>query len=140
MERYGPVLLFDGECGLCMRCVRWLLTLDRRKRLKFAPLQGETAQTYLRLRGMPGDDFDSAIFVADWARREELAPVFKTDALLASLAVVDGLGRVVYCLKMLPRNWRDAVYDWVARRRFQLFGPVDVAVGWKAADRERLLL
>jgi predicted DCC family thiol-disulfide oxidoreductase YuxK len=36
----GPVLFFDGECGLCNRVVRLMLRLDRRGRLRYAPLQG----------------------------------------------------------------------------------------------------
>ena len=49
----GPVLLFDGTCGLCNRCVRLLLRLDRRARLHFAPLQSAPAQAYLRTHGLP---------------------------------------------------------------------------------------
>jgi predicted DCC family thiol-disulfide oxidoreductase YuxK len=37
-----PVVLYDGTCGLCHRSVRWLMKRDRR-RLWYAPLQGETA-------------------------------------------------------------------------------------------------
>ena len=36
-----PVVLYDGTCGLCHRSVRWLMKRDRR-RLWYAPLQGET--------------------------------------------------------------------------------------------------
>ena len=39
----GPVVLYDGECGLCHRSVKFLLARDR-KQLWYAPLQGETAQ------------------------------------------------------------------------------------------------
>jgi hypothetical protein len=55
--RPDPVLLFDGECGLCQRLVRVLLGLDRRGRLRFAPLQGPAAQSYLRQHGSARDRF-----------------------------------------------------------------------------------
>ena len=42
-----PVLLYDGECGLCNRLVRLLLRADRAGRLNYAPLQSGPAQTYL---------------------------------------------------------------------------------------------
>jgi predicted DCC family thiol-disulfide oxidoreductase YuxK len=124
METTGPVLLFDGECGLCVRCVKLLLAFDRKRHLKFTSLQGETAQAFLRERGLPTDDFESAIFVADWANRQEEKALFKTDALLAALRAVGGLWRILLVFKIIPRSWRDMGYDWIARRRRQLFGPV----------------
>ncbi len=38
----GPTVLYDGECGLCHRSVKFLLKRDRHQ-LWYAPLQGETA-------------------------------------------------------------------------------------------------
>lgn len=37
-----PVVFFDGECGLCNGFAAWVLRRDR-GRLRYAPLQGETA-------------------------------------------------------------------------------------------------
>lgn len=139
METTGPVLLFDGECGLCMRCVKVLLALDRGRRLKFASLQGATAQTFLHERGWPTDDFESAIFVADWTSRLEEKTFFKTDALLASLRAIGGFGRLLFGLKIVPRAWRDAFYDWIARRRKQFFGPVKYADFRTPDKRDRFL-
>src|ERR1700690_2928126 len=45
----GPVVLYDGTCGLCHRSVRWLLRHERDHALQFAPLQGATAAA-LRVR------------------------------------------------------------------------------------------
>ena len=43
-----PLILYDGVCGLCHASVRWLMKRDR-GRLRYAPLQGETASA-LRAR------------------------------------------------------------------------------------------
>ena len=43
------LVLYDGECGVCSRVVRWLIDADRHGVLRFAPLQGATA-TELRQR------------------------------------------------------------------------------------------
>lgn len=124
MDKSGPVLLFDGECGLCVRCVKFLLWFDRKRRLRFAPLQGAAAQAFLRERGLPEADFDSAIFVADWSRRRTGAePAFKTDALLAALVALGGLWRVAAVFRFVLRDGRDGLYAWVARRRRKIFGP-----------------
>ena len=118
----GPVLFFDAECGLCNRCVRLLLRLDRRARLRFAPLQGPTAQAYLRTHGLPTDDFDSMVLVPDWARRERDDPLFRTDAALAALREAGGVGRVLSGLRIVPVTWRDPLYRAVAGCRYRIFG------------------
>ena len=43
MSGSGPVLLYDGLCGLCVRTVQIVLRGDRRGVLRFAPLQGDFA-------------------------------------------------------------------------------------------------
>jgi predicted DCC family thiol-disulfide oxidoreductase YuxK len=118
-----PVLLYDGECGLCQRLVRLLLRLDRRGRLRFAPLQGPAAQSYLRQHGLSAADFESMILVPDWARREAAAYLRQTGAAIAALREVGGIGRVVAAfLRVVPGAWRDAGYRLVARWRRRLFG------------------
>lgn len=117
-----PVLLFDGECGLCNWCVRRLLATDRAGRLHYAPLQGEPAQAYLRAKGLPVTDFDSLVFVRDWARPEEHAPLLRTDGALAAAATVGGFWRLVTWMRVLPGWLRDPCYKLVARFRYALFG------------------
>lgn len=136
----GPVLLFDGECGLCQRLVRGLLRLDREGRLRFAPLQGSAAQAYLRAVGLPMADVDSLVFVPDWARREGSTPValgerwprresepavylLRTDGAIAALRVIGGVASVLAGgLAVWPARWREAGYRLGARWRYRLFG------------------
>jgi predicted DCC family thiol-disulfide oxidoreductase YuxK len=117
----GPVLLFDGECGLCNRCVRLLLRLDRGAKLRFAPLQSPAAQAYLRAQGLPTADFDSLVFVADW--RGAGAPLLRTDGVLAALRLCPGTGRALAgVLGIFPPAWRDGGYKLVARWRYRIWG------------------
>ncbi len=120
----GPVLLFDGECSLCHRIVRLLLRLDREGRLRFAPLQSAPGQAFLRGRGLPVDDFDSLVFVPDWAQRDHGEFMLRTDGVLAALRTCGGLGdELAAVLAVWPPAWRDAGYRWVARIRYRVFGP-----------------
>jgi len=118
----SAVLFYDGECGLCNHVVRLLLRIDRHQRPFFSPLQGKTAQSYLRARGLPTEDFDSMIFVPDWAKRETITPLFRTDAGLAALRRIGGVWRVVAWLRVVPRPLRDSFYRIVARLRYRIFG------------------
>jgi len=117
-----PVLLYDGECGLCNRVVRLLLRTDRRGRLKFAPLQSAPAQAYLRAQGLPTQDFDSLIFVPDWDAPEGRAPLSRTAGALAAAAEVGGAWHLLTWLRVLPAWLRDPFYKLVARTRYALFG------------------
>ncbi len=119
----GPVLLYDGDCGLCNRVVRLLLRLDRAERLRFARLQGEAGQAYLRAHGLPAADFDSLVFVPDWSRREQREFLLRTDGVIAALRVCGGVAtELAAVLEVVPVRWRDAGYRLVARWRYRIFG------------------
>ena len=124
LEAQDPVLLFDGECGVCNRVVRLLLSIDRRGKLRFAPLQGLAGQELLRLRGLPLADFETAILLRSWKDRATEPLLVRTDAALAALASCGGPWRVLAGIfSAVPRSLRDMAYRWVARIRYRLAGP-----------------
>jgi predicted DCC family thiol-disulfide oxidoreductase YuxK len=117
-----PVLLYDGECGLCNWVVRRLIASDQAGRLHYAPLQSAPAQAYLRAQGLPTEDFDSLVFVPDWEDPVFGASLLRTDGALAAAAVVGGGWRAITWLRVLPPFLRDPFYKLVARSRYALFG------------------
>lgn len=131
-----PVLLYDGECGLCNLAVRRLLRTDRAARLKFAALQSDKGQAYLRIWGLPTENFDSMVFVPDWDVPDRSAPLLRTAGALAAAREVGGAWRLVTWLRVLPAWLRDPVYKLVARTRYALFGeyrgkPLAESAEWK---------
>lgn len=56
------LMLYDGDCGLCQKSVQWLLDHDTEGKLRFAPLQGETAQPILEAHEEL-KDVDSVVYV-----------------------------------------------------------------------------
>jgi predicted DCC family thiol-disulfide oxidoreductase YuxK len=117
-----PVLLYDGECGLCNSVVRLLMREDLAARLKFAPLQSAPAQEFLRAQGLPTQDFDSIVFVPDWNERARNDYRLRTDGVLGAADEIGGLWRVLSWARALPAAWRDPAYQLVARFRYRLFG------------------
>ncbi len=117
-----PVLLFDGECGLCHACVRFLLRQDKEGRLRYSPLQGETAQTFLREQGLPTEGFGTLVFVPDWGQRATCGYLLRTEGVLAACGVAGGRAGWLVNLRIVPCGWRDAVYRLVGRWRHALFG------------------
>jgi predicted DCC family thiol-disulfide oxidoreductase YuxK len=123
-DRPGPVLLYDGECGLCNRTVRMLLRLDRRGVLRFAALQSAPAQEFLRSHGLPTEDFSTLVLVPDWAKRSESHFALRTDGAAGALWMCGGGSRVLAALLYsIPRFVRDPVYRFVSRTRYKIFGP-----------------
>ena len=109
-----PIVYFDGYCGLCNRFVDLLLSADRHRRLRFAPIQGRTAAERLE----PPPPADPTTIVLETGGRV----VHKSTAVLEILDSLGGAWRLSRTLKAVPRPLRDWVYDWVARRRYGWFG------------------
>jgi predicted DCC family thiol-disulfide oxidoreductase YuxK len=127
-----PVLFFDGECGLCNRSVRWLFRRDRRRVLKFAPLQGAVAAR--TIGALPNDSRDWSIVLWD-----EEGVHYESDAALRAVATVGGIWRLARGLLLVPRVLRNGVYRFVARNRVRWFGRVASCELLSAEDRARLL-
>lgn len=107
----APVLLFDGECAMCSRAVRFVLAADRAARIRVAPLRGPTADA-LRTQFPAIGAVPSLVFVA------EGRAMLKSDGVLAVLGALGGAWRVLAAVgRLLPRGWRDPLYDAIARRR-----------------------
>jgi predicted DCC family thiol-disulfide oxidoreductase YuxK len=120
----GPVLLYDGECGLCNRAVRMLLRIDRGAVLRFATLQGVPGQDWLGRHGLALDNFSTLVFVRDWEGGDG-GPgdyALRTDGLAAALETCGGLGTMLAWIRFVPRPVRDGAYKLVSRLRYRIFG------------------
>ena len=120
----APVLLYDGECGLCNGVVRLMLRHDAGGRIRYAPLQSPPGQDFLRSQGLPTDSFDSLVFVPDWGNQASGGFLLRTSGALAAFAELDGPWRAVSWLRIVPVLLRDPVYRLISRTRTALFGKV----------------
>jgi predicted DCC family thiol-disulfide oxidoreductase YuxK len=121
----GPVVLYDGVCGLCDRYVQFILRRDRRGHFWFAPLQGRFAAQSLERHGItPGPDPESIVLLESVGTPSERARV-RSDAVLAILTGLGGPWRLAGLLRVIPRRLRDAVYNLVARFRTRIFGRLE---------------
>jgi len=117
----GPVLLFDGLCGLCNRTVRLLLRLDRRGALRFAPLEGDLAAA-VKGRHPEVDQVDTLVLVERWGDAAGERALVRSDAVLALARHLGGPWRLAGVLGLVPRVLRDWAYGVIARHRYALFG------------------
>lgn len=130
----GPIVLFDGGCGLCSRTVRFLLRHDARGRMRFAPLDSAAAVAVLRARRCDRADLPDSVVVVDAAGVHvrsaavlRLAPELRAPwSWLGAMAIV-------------PRPLRDLAYRLIARNRVRWFGSADVCSMLTPAERPRFL-
>lgn len=105
------ILFYDGDCGICTRSVRFLMKRDPEQRLRFAPLQGVTAQSLLP-EGLR-KELSTAVY-----RQSERVVYLRSDAVLRALIDTGSAWRfTAKALLCLPKGFRNACYDWVAHNR-----------------------
>ena len=111
-----PVLFFDGVCNLCNGFVDFLVRRDRKRKFRFAPLQGKTAAY-----GLPDEAREADSFVL--ALQGEL--YVRSTAALKVLASLGGLWSLASALLWIPVPIRDTAYRLIARNRYRWFGRKD---------------
>jgi predicted DCC family thiol-disulfide oxidoreductase YuxK len=104
--------------------MRWLLDADREERLRFAPLQGETAREVLRRHPEATSDLATVIYVRHLGSPGETVHL-RSDATAAILRDLGGGYRLLALFRLLPRAVRDAAYDWIAAHRYRWFGKLE---------------
>ena len=111
------VLFFDGVCNLCNRTVDFLIRRDKKHALRFAPLQGTSAQELL----------DSSKFEAlpSVVLLDKSGVYQRSSAVLRAVAKLGGLWPLMKVFLIVPRPIRDAVYNWIAKNRYKWFGKRD---------------
>lgn len=116
MRESGPVLLYDGSCGLCCSAVRFILRHERSTILRFASLQGAFGRTLLEQHPALSA-IDSLLLLEKTGAK----PLTKSAAALAVAEQLRLPWRLVTLFRSVPRGVRDAVYDLIARHRHEMW-------------------
>lgn len=142
VEGARTVVFYDGECLFCQGGARWFLRRDRRRRLVFASLQGDTAA-----RLFADTDLTTSLktlVVATEPGTPRQALHLKTSAVVTALKELPGLWPMVArLLQWVPRSLADAGYDFIARHRHRLRReqacPLPAEEGRRVAEEGRWL-
>lgn len=138
----APLLLYDGECALCDRAVQFVLSRDRKKTLRFAALQGETARPILARHGLTpptGMGFDSMVFVDDPGSPRERISLRSRAALRIGRYLGGRWSALARLGGLLPAILGDGAYRLVARTRHRLFPPPEACRVPAPEERARFL-
>lgn len=115
----GPILLYDGECGVCSSAVRWILARDRRMTLRFAALESSVGRE-LRALCSVDPNIDSLLWVEP---RDGRGPGVRAYAAgLASVLTYLGGRHALFgrLLGLVPRALADFGYRTFARHRLAI--------------------
>ncbi|MBM7605449.1 putative DCC family thiol-disulfide oxidoreductase YuxK [Metabacillus crassostreae] len=112
----GPILLFDGVCNLCNKTVQFIIRADKKELFKFTSLQSTTGQSLLTKVKLPTSHFDSIVMIED-------GKVYtKSTAALKVCKKLGGIWLFLYPLMLIPKPFRDGIYQLIAKNRYKWFG------------------
>jgi predicted DCC family thiol-disulfide oxidoreductase YuxK len=129
------IVVFDAQCLLCNGWVQWLLRRDRQGVLRFASIQGPQGLALLDQAGLSVQGLETLLVVdpASGKSWQHTAAIFR---------VLNALGwpwRLAWIAWIIPAVCRNALYRWVARNRYRIFGRSDVCMLPPEGSRDRFL-
>jgi predicted DCC family thiol-disulfide oxidoreductase YuxK len=113
------LVLFDGVCNLCNGAVNFIIDHDPDGYFRFAPLQSDVAQEHLAGTPAAGTTLDTIVLVEDGT------PYMRSTAALRIARRLTAPWPLLALFLAVPRPLRDAVYNWIARNRYDWFGQRD---------------
>ena len=128
----NPIVFYDGFCGVCDWSVSFCIARDPDGRIKYAPLQGETARELVE-----SDDIqtlNSLVFHGESGQFRRSAAVVRI------LWTLGGFWKFLGCLLWLvPLPIRNLGYRLFAKVRYRLFGKKEACSIPTPEERARFL-
>jgi predicted DCC family thiol-disulfide oxidoreductase YuxK len=128
-----PIIVFDGYCAMCSGWARFVLRHDPHAVYRLVPAQSALGTALYRHYGLDPQDYETNILIEDGL------PWFEAEG---SIRMAVGLGfpwSLAAVMRVVPRYGRDALYRFVARNRFRLFGRRDVCYLGETGFEDRFL-
>lgn len=113
------IILFDGVCNLCNSAINFVIDHDKNNVFKFGSLQSSEGQFYLKKFGLNSENFDSFVLI------DGDKYYTKSTAALRVANDLPGLYKLLYGFIIVPTFIRDAVYNFVSKYRYKIFGKSD---------------
>ena len=115
----SKIIYFDGVCNLCNGTVRFMLKHDKKKKFEFSSLQSSFARKNLANLNAQHTNFNTVVYQKDHKLYT------KSQAVLHILQDLGGIWALLSFFKIIPRSWRDRLYDFIANHRYHWFGKKD---------------
>ena len=110
------IIFFDGYCNLCNGFVNFIIRLDKKNKIFFAPLNGKKAEQILSKKEINSVLPDSVIFYYNNITS------FKSKAVIDIFISLGGFYKLFVILKVIPSFILNFFYDKIAKNRYSWFG------------------
>lgn len=127
------IILFDGVCNFCSFWVKFALKRDKKARLRFTTLQGETAKTLLPKFHIDPTALSTVIFIDGGKAYTQ------SSAALRICRYLNNGWPLLYALMIVPKFIRNGIYNLIARNRYKWFGKQESCMLPRPEERERFL-
>lgn len=113
------VILFDDQCNLCGSIIDSIRKRDTEELFQYVGLQSALGNSMVDIISQNHDVPDSIIYLKNNYIYTE------SDAVIEIGKDLGGAWKILAALNYIPETLRNAVYRFVARRRYLLFGKKD---------------
>jgi predicted DCC family thiol-disulfide oxidoreductase YuxK len=131
--KYERLILFDGVCNWCNAWVSVTIAHDPAGQFKFGTLQSGQAQRILRDLDLSATDYQTFLLL------EEGRVYTKSTAALRVIRQLSRWWPLYYACVLVPAPFRDVIYDFVARYRYQWMGRAATCRVPTQAERDRFV-
>lgn len=129
----NPIVLFDGVCNFCNYWVNFAIKRDKKRKLRFTPLQGKTANALLPQFGINPSSLTSVIFL------DKGKLYTQSSAAIHICKYLSGGWKLCYAFIIIPKFIRDFFYNIIARNRYKWYGKKETCMIPAPEVRERFL-
>ena len=126
------IIVFDGVCNFCNRVVQIIIRHDPSAQIYFAAQQSEVGEQLLKDLAIK-ESSNSVLFVKDGLVYYQSDAVIEIAKLLKGWPIIFKYGIIV------PRFFRNYIYQFIAANRYRLFGKQDQCMVPKEEEKRRFL-
>ena len=124
LPKHKKLILFDGVCNLCNSSVNFIIKNDSKGIFMFTPLQGKVGQWIIEKHNVDVTSIDSILLYSN----QEPELKIKSSAALSIAFNLRFPFSLLVIFFIIPKVFRDWVYDYIAKHRYRWFGQKTVCM------------
>jgi predicted DCC family thiol-disulfide oxidoreductase YuxK len=126
------IIVFDGVCNFCNRVVQIIIRHDPSAQIHFTAQQTEAGEKLLHQYSIK-ESISSVVFITKGA------VYYQSDAVIEIAKLLTGWPGVFKYTFIVPRFFRNYIYQLIAANRYRLFGKQDQCMVPKEEDKKRFI-
>ena len=128
------IIIFDGVCNFCNKSVNFIIKRDPNLNFLFVPNQSVKAQELLKKHSLENQNLDTLVLL------KNNSYYIKSDAVFEIIKELSGYWYLFGIFKVLPKSFRDFIYNFISKNRYKLFGKKEFCMMPTKKIKERFIL